>query len=63
MITIQKNLNDFIEQIESLADKIIACNDEDKLYVYLKTYKTLCYLYGLNEKCRVYKLIEKKRKT
>ena len=35
MITIQKNLNDFIEQIESLADKIIACNDEDKLYVYL----------------------------
>ncbi len=48
MIPIKNNLEDFIEKIEQLGDAICSCNDEEKLYVYLKTYNTFCYLYELN---------------
>ncbi len=54
MIPIKNTLADFILQIENLADKIFACQNTEELYIYLRTYKTYCYLYGLNEKCKIF---------
>ena len=42
MIPINNNLEDIIEKIERLADKIEVTKDEDLLYVYLRAYKAYC---------------------
>lgn len=54
MIPIKKNYNDFLKQIELLAEKILTCTDENKTYIYLKAYKALIYLYSLNKKRAIY---------
>ena len=60
MIPLKENLDDFLPQIELLSKKIATCKSKEELYTYLKIYKTLCYLYGVNENCQVYvKRIEK----
>lgn len=50
MIPINNNLDDIIEKIERLADKIEVTKDEDLLYVYLRTYKAYCHIYNYNNK-------------
>ena len=54
MVPLKGNLNDFLPQIEALSKKIISCKNKRELYIYLKIYKTLCYLYSVNENCQVY---------
>ncbi len=48
MIYLRKNLKDFIRQVEKLAEIILNCHDEEKLYIYIRTYRTLCFLYNIN---------------